>query len=245
MRVSGYNMSGFRKSGFTLLELLIATAMFAILMGAISSVFYGAVRMRENRYEAIERDLPRSYMLSTVRRDMENCVAPSGLLLGALTGEKEEERDQRLDTLEFYSTTGRIGDGEPWGDIQKIKYAIIYSETSENQEGMDLVRYTTRNLLVIVEEEPEEQVLLNGVESLEFSYYDGEEWQESWDSTDLDDMPQAIMLIAEFVQPDKDKRTIPAFELIVPIVVKALETEESGQTQEEAGGSGGGRGTPQ
>ena len=41
-------------AGFTLLEVLCASAMFLVLVSAIYSVFHGALNLRESSHEALE-----------------------------------------------------------------------------------------------------------------------------------------------------------------------------------------------
>src|SRR5947207_14101285 len=53
-----------RTRGFTLLELLIAVAVFAIVLAAINAVFYGALRLRNKTTEAIKEALPMQQALA-------------------------------------------------------------------------------------------------------------------------------------------------------------------------------------
>ena len=47
-----------RSSAFTLLELLIAVSVFAIVLAAINGVFYSAIRLRNRAVELVDRTLP-------------------------------------------------------------------------------------------------------------------------------------------------------------------------------------------
>ncbi|KPL09037.1 hypothetical protein AMJ85_07340, partial [candidate division BRC1 bacterium SM23_51] len=178
------------RDGFTLLEVLVAAAMFAVIVGALYSVFYGALRLRENSYLAFEKNLPKDYVVEIIKRDLANVATPAGILAGAMIGEKEEQGELRFDRLEIHTASGMVNDTEPWGDIQKIEYSLEQpAERREDREeratpeSYDLVRAVTRNLLASTTEEPETQRLLQGVQSLAFRYYDGQDWQDSWDST--------------------------------------------------------------
>ena len=66
-------------SAFTLLELLIAVVAFAIVLAAINSVFYGAVRLRNKTVESIDAALPIQHALAILRADLSNIVPPGGL----------------------------------------------------------------------------------------------------------------------------------------------------------------------
>ncbi len=193
------------RRGFTLLEILAATAIFTVLIGAMSTLFNSALRMRERTFEAVEAGLPNAYVVRLLRRDLQSMAPPVGLLAGALLGETEEEGGVRLDTLEFFTASGVVEEDTRWGDLQKIEYYLEApeEESGPNTPGQDFVRAITRNLLAAVVEEPEEQRLLRGVQSLELTYYDGEDWQDSWDSTALDnETPLAVKARIEFVQSE-------------------------------------------
>ncbi len=234
-------------SGFTLLEVMIASMIFALLAASMYSVFYGALKLREKTYEAVEAGLPKDYIVSLIKRDMTSIMAPVGLLAGAMIGEIEEEDSFRRDTLEFYTASGVVNDYDPWGDIQKVEYYLTDIETSSGTDGgsdldnlrdrttsygattgSDLVRVVTRNLLASTVEEPEEVRLFSDVESLEFSYYDGEYWQDSWDSTVEDnECPEAVLMRIDFFEDDDGIRPQP-IELMCEIVSKPAQDQTGG-----------------
>src|SRR5205814_2046628 len=67
-----------KRQGFTLLEVLIAAAVFAIVLAAASTVFYGALHLRNGATEALEQSLPREQALAIIQRDLANLVVPGG-----------------------------------------------------------------------------------------------------------------------------------------------------------------------
>lgn len=71
-----------RRGAFTLLELLIATAAFAIVLAAVNSVFYSALRLRNRSTEAFDDDVAVQHTLSLLRRDIAGLVPPGGTLFG-------------------------------------------------------------------------------------------------------------------------------------------------------------------
>lgn len=228
--MGGLQHSAVRSRGFTLIEILVATAIFSVLVGALYSLFYGALRARESTYESIEKGLPTAYALTTVRRDLANMTAPTGLLAGAVIGEMDEQGALRLDTIEFFTTSGVIRASEPWGDIQKVSYYLSEPEETD-ASGNYFVRAVTRNLLASTTEDPPEERLLTGVESLTFTYYDGESWQDSWDSTTQENAaPEAVKMQLAFVKDDEGRRVSPPVSLVLPVTAgsspSAAETEQ-------------------
>jgi type II secretion system protein J len=243
--MSSLNSHSRGSGGFTLLELLAATLMFAIVIGALYSVSHGALKMREKAYTTFEEELPNRYMTSLMGRDLAGTVIPVGVLAGPMMAEKAEEGDRRADRLEIYTSTGVIDDDDPWGDIQKVGYSLMDTENAAEGDGKDLVRAVTRNLLYELEEDIEQQHLITGVRSLEFACYDGEIWQDSWDSTARENaLPLAIRVLITFVEAGPGEQKKAPLEIYVPIVAKAPSTtqEESESTQEgnaaaESGGT--------
>jgi len=238
-------------SGFTLIEVLIATVMFAIILTALNTVLWASMNLREKMDEKLKERRPQNYSLSIIKRDLLNIVPENGLLNGSLIGENQGAASQRMDYLEFYSSNGIVSENYFWGDVQKVEYYLADYETDheiiEPTQGKTLVRVVTRNLLATVVETPEEQPLLSNILSLEFNYYDGEEWLQTWDSTTQDPpMPLAIHVRIEFEEELQDEnnnyiitdneRIIPPLETIIPIVSVAVEEEEEQESTVEVGG---------
>ncbi len=71
-------------AAFTLLEILIATAAFAIVLAAINSVYYSALRLRNKTTEVLDDELAVQQTLSYLRRDLANLLPPGGTLVGQL-----------------------------------------------------------------------------------------------------------------------------------------------------------------
>ena len=209
----------FRSPGFTLLEVLVASVIFTTVIGSLYFLFHGSLKLREKSFEAMEKELPKSYFITILKRDLVNMAAPAGVLAGPMLGEKEEKGGSRRDRLEFYTTSGVINDTRPWGEIHKVVYELLEPETSGNSAGYDLARAVTRNLLSSVIEEPEETRMLHGITSLAFSFFDGEQWLDSWDSTTTENKaPGAVKIRIEFVNEEPLRAAIQPLEIVCEIV---------------------------
>ena len=215
-------------AGFTLIEVLVASTISAVLVVALYGVFRGALSLRESTHERLDGTLSRAYASQTLRRDFAAMAPPSGILAGPLFGERDEENAQRSDSLEFYTASAVIEAGQPWGDIQKIEYRLSEDYSSGSEEGRDFVRAVTRNLLASTIEEAPEEALLTGVESLEFSYYDGEVWEESWDSAARENQsPLAVRVRIAFVSIEGAARNARPLERVFEVVSVAQEIDEA------------------
>jgi len=71
-------------AAFTLIEILLAVTVFSIVMVAINTVFYSALRLRNKTAEAFDRALPLQRALAVMKRDLANIVAPGGTFSGTL-----------------------------------------------------------------------------------------------------------------------------------------------------------------
>jgi type II secretion system protein J len=132
----------------------------------------------------------------------------------------------------LYTATGVIDETSPWAEIQKVAYYLV--DPTNNTPGKELYRSVTRNLLPVVEDESDDQWLMSGVEDLVFQFYDGMDWQDSWDSTTSEtNLPLAIKVQLELAQPATALERPPAIELVVPVVVQT-------RTNEVAQATGGG-----
>ena len=235
--------SSTRAAGFTLVEVLIASTISAVLIVALYAMFQGSLSLRESTYERVESALPRSYASQALRRDFAAMMPPSGILSGPVLGERNEENTLRTDSIEFYTASAAVAAGEPWGDIQKVEYRLSDNEPARAESGRDFVRVVTRNLLATTLEEPPEQGLLPGVESLEFSYYDSDAWVDSWDSTThQNESPQAVRVRIEFAAGEDDTRGAKPFERVFEVVALEMEQADPGQEnggQQPPGGEGG------
>ncbi|HPO08627.1 MAG TPA: type II secretion system protein GspJ [bacterium] len=220
-----------RRHGVTLLELLVATVIGAILVLSINTVFSNAIHLRDRAYEAQDSQLSRQYAIEMMKRDLVNAVAPNGLLIADMIGGQASGALQPYDELTFFSTSGTLTESNPWGDIQQVTYILASLNQRGAKEGLYLVRGITRNLLSTVQEEPEYEPLLDNVYSLTFEYYDGDSWLTTWDSSTEDPpLPTAIRVTIVFDNSRNTEmpggRIESTIQFSVPIVSKAISTEE-------------------
>ncbi len=227
-----------KTEGFTLIEVLLALGIFAIVLVAINTVFYGALRLRAATTRAVDAAAPLNQAFAVLRRDLQGAMPPG--TNGALAG------DFKIGTvsgtlgvgqnngLEFYTTTAVINDDAPWGDVQRVVYELREPAVRTGGAGKDLIRSVTRNLLATTTQEVSEQSLLGGVERLEFLGYNGADWRETWDPS-LGDvgLPSAVrvrLLLAGNNGTSAANRQ--PLELLVPLVAQA----NTNQTQVAGGG---------
>lgn len=231
-----FSAFGFARSGFTLLELLLAVLVFAIVLGAMHVVLFSAFKLRNKTSDAIDRSLPLQQTLAIIRRDLGNLVPPGGTFSGALqstptlttTASDVSMSDtlSRQGSPQFYTAVGIVDDNAPWGEIERVSYYL--AQPTNNTPGLDLFRSVARNLLPVMQDETEDQFLMSGVDAITFQYYNGMSWQDTWDSTQVDsatgltnNLPSAIKLELQLHDENYAAGAPAPVELIVPVLVLA------------------------
>ena len=231
-------------SAFTLIEILLAVAIFGVVLIAIHSVFHIALKLRNRTVQSIEADLPLQQTLSILRRDLAGIIPPGGTFGGPVESSPSSEGTLLASTplLQFYTSTGALSDDAPWGDIQRVAYSLA-APTNSTSEGMDLVRSVTRNLLPVAQEIIKSQRLMGGVESVTFQFHDGASWRTSWASTnEVILMPRAIMAQIQRALPSDTLNAVrlPPIELVVGLLIEpapdAAATNATSTGKQDSGG---------
>jgi type II secretion system protein J len=188
---------------FTLMEVILAMGVCAIVMVAISGIFFSVVHVRERTIAAVDEGLPVQQALSYLRRDLQGAMSPS--TNGALSGDFRVGADGET-AIELYTTTGALLVNAPWGDVQKVTYGV---------KDKQLVRGVTRNLLTPIVPVADDQSMMGNVESVQFDCYDGVQWRSTWDTTLADtNLPVAVRVRIKMAGDSANRQPI---ELIVPV----------------------------
>src|SRR5205085_2713598 len=103
--------------------------------------------------------------------------------------DSQDDRGHPGDDVIFFTTNdGPVHDtnnsavtGVPTGDgeIHRVELIIL---TQPNTNEHVLVRRVVSNLLAPQEVQPDDEVICRGIWSFNVRYYDGSDWQDSWDS---------------------------------------------------------------
>jgi type II secretion system protein J len=208
-RITHHNRVGASLTlAFTLIEVLLAVTVFAIVLAAINTVFFSAMRLRTRTSAALDEAAPIEQTLSIIRRDLQGALGPGGVLAGDFkSGSVSSSMGDQNSAIEFYTATGVIRDDSTWGDVRKVSYQL--------RQPM------TRNPLANTAE-VDEQWLMSGVEALDFICYDGANWRNSWDTSQGDTtLPAAIKVRLQLAATGSgDARSRNPIEMIVPLLAQ-------------------------
>ncbi len=212
-------------NAFTLIEVLMAIGIFAIVLAAINTVFFAGLRLREKTTNMLEDSLPTDRAVMVMKRDLAG-ILPPGVLPGVMSSDTSVPGITQSVALEIYTSTGLVGPDAPWGDVQKVDYSLQIPTNGTGHPGQDLVRSVTRNLLASDTQTPASESLLTDVQSLKFSYYDGTNWNDTWSATQSN-IPTAIRVSIDFATTPTDKSLKVPIQITVPVVMQALTNSTS------------------
>lgn len=206
-----------RASGFTLLEVLLATTVLGVVMAMLSLSLSATLRV----VEATEKQEEVYYLAQTaMRRITEDLAAAVATAEGTFVGQKDELRERRADSLTFTSQAHLVLNPEKQKPgMAIIRYQIL--KDPDDERKLKLLRSDTPVLPgvdstkgVSKDEVAEPAFLLaDMLRSVKWSYFnrDGQEfdsWQRQPDSgeeEEVGELPVAVHCTLEFwIDPDKE-----------------------------------------
>jgi general secretion pathway protein J len=188
-----------KNNGFTLLEVLIAIAIFSMISLTSFTIFDSVIRGDETSKNRSERQNELQTAFLIIERDL-NQMARRGVRVNGEAASKRflnavENADDGENALAFvrlgWTNPGLL---IPRSDVQAVAYVL-------NEETLERLHFNFVD--AVVGEEPKIRPLISDVKSIAFEYYDGKKWQEKWDK---DDLPLAIAMNIETNDYDSIRR---------------------------------------
>jgi prepilin-type N-terminal cleavage/methylation domain-containing protein len=234
---------------FTLLELLVALIISGLLAFSIFSSLHIAFKAQENSKADVAPIGSIDMAWDLIRADLQAAQPPNpaasplptqppasnGVFVGPFQGLQNGSQAGVGDTIDFftnaYAPQHQSGNGE-------IKHVLLTTEA--RQDGICLVRQVIPNLLSQQSPPPDEEVICRNVTMFTLTYYDGEQWQTSWDSTQYNNsLPAAVEVTIEFHPPGaSDPRQVVHQRRVFALSCTAQETTATGSGAGSGSGSG-------
>jgi prepilin-type N-terminal cleavage/methylation domain-containing protein len=197
------NLPRVRKTsrGFTLLEVVTAMTIAAILLATLYSGMFVANRARRSATAAVDPARAASVAAEMMTQDLQGVLPPTGTLRGQFLGQRIGGTSGNADSVEFYCMGQDPVD--PGGEAplsEGVRKVVLILRTDVTPPM--LVRQVTRNLLAPTAPQPEEEVICRNVRSFTVQYFDGFSWLSDWDSTMTDNvLPAAVAIRLEMENP--------------------------------------------
>ena len=178
------------QNGFTLVELLLALTIFAIIGVGIHQTLRSGVDAQRHGEESVQIVQIARQVLSRITGDLRATYTSQGVYGGAMIGEDDIGVDVDLDRLSF-TTANHTPKPYAVGEyaLATIEHFIDDDDATEN---VGLQRHVLPVAEATVEEELEVENYASEVKSLNFRYYNGLDWTDSWDSTADGVLPLAV-----------------------------------------------------
>ena len=221
-----------RRGGFTLIEILLASVAAALVLTAVYGIFRQAVRIRDSATQRTRDSRVRLRAEKILRADLRGAFVSGGLFANVCEGDSATA-DHKIASggtahsapsslpgyLRLTATTAHNDDATGfYGDVQQVEYYIAQDPRSAdgNASGV-LVRAVTRDLLdhsglsasASSATATGETTVLNGVQGFQVSFYDGANWQTSWQFSDLTERI-APAYLASTTQATSGQTSLPA-----------------------------------
>ena len=208
--------------GFTLIEIIIAIGILAMMMFSISQITTGITTARDKAQARNEEKHTVILALTKMSDDLRAAF---------LTDKKFWGKDS------FYKT-GLVGDVtsinfSSLSNVHRVQdnrdtdqVDVGYSLERNDDGSYRLLRRSTDYLVDKLDEGGQSFVLLNAIKDIKFEYYNSnqKEWQATWDTESIETMgrlPQQVRvtlsLIGKSLDEDEEESQMHTFELVIPI----------------------------
>lgn len=184
-----------KRGGFTLLEMLVATALFAVLAGSLYASLHIAFKARDSATAALDPARRLELALNLLEQDLRSAMIPKGILAGSFTGlDGKDASGNESDCLVLCCTTSEAA-YQGAADVKKVELSCEQSAQAGEQV---LLRRITNNLLSPRTLEPRVEVICRSVRAFNLRFFDGLDWQDIWDAGAYDNtLPPAVEVTIE------------------------------------------------
>lgn len=173
--------AGRRRSGFTLVEILLALAVLSVLLLLLLSSFSGAVRVREALSDRTREYRRVRLLLDRIGTDLEGAVASTAREDSALTCREDRFSGMPAATLVFTAFRLPQADGgRPPSDVVKIRY---FPRVGSGGTTIELWREESALPFLENRIPPRETVVAEGLKGFRVELWDGAAWQKEWPSS--------------------------------------------------------------
>lgn len=188
-------------AGFTLVEVLLATIIGTLVTVIALGTFHSVSRTRDEQQRKTELLVHGRYALNRMRNDLANFYRSMEPERMKLKGFNERSEFGQADRLIFYMVSDKSSDPtETEGDLHEVEYLLRH--TGEQPFRL-LRRYAPVRDEALGSTGGEQTVIAGPVRTLQFVYFDGQQWLDIWQQQKRPPRLMRISLVlADPQQPD-------------------------------------------
>lgn len=210
-----------RARGFTLLELIVATSIFAVVIGAAYSLFEAGRNLTSQSEARAELFQTGRAALHAIEDDLKGAVMPGTAFDTGFIGTDGGTPEKPLDKVDLVAVNChsmipslKSDDADLAGDKIDLSRIAYWIEPDLTRPAHGLVRYRQTILTPVTTPTPKDEdieEIAPEVVYLGLRYYDGSQWLDSWDSTQTNTVPKAVE-VSVFVRGEwRGQETIEKF----------------------------------
>ncbi len=190
-----------KSDGFTLIEMLLAIALSALLLVTVYSTYFSIARSIDTTLETQELLETGRVLLEMIKRDIRGVAGGRFPLVSTL-----EEIDGKLVTnVSFITSTPSTTNPFRWS---KVGYAL----TRDEQGRWIFIKKEASNPNDDLDQLGKVFEVSKLVTSFRLTFFDGTEWLEKWDSRSTGKLPKQIRITVEISDEKKNVQTFTAEE---------------------------------
>ena len=190
-------------TGFTLLEIVISVAILVVILTIVYNTFNSSIKAFTAMEKQGDAYAQARIVLNRLSEEVGSIYFSGENRNTGLLGEDRDENDLPFDSLHFTSLSHiRWVKDSKESELCEIGY---YLETDNETGESFLFRREDWNLDGTLEEGGRPLELAEGVDGLNFRYYDGEEWADEWDSRITGTLPKAVEIVLVMRDPRRER----------------------------------------
>ncbi len=202
-----------RIGGFTLLELIISIAIVAIVSVSLFASLNVAIKARQGSEEILQATRDASVALDFLQSDLEAALPPGKNDLSATDNATPQtvgifdgsstvsDNGFRNDHLIFSATVNGPAHDAGDADVKLVELMIKQPDNPSLGREPYLLRRVTSALVNSPPPQADEEIISRRIQGFSLRYWDGGQWQDSWDSSEQNNINPAAVEVTLDLQP--------------------------------------------
>lgn len=195
------------KHGFTLVEVMVAIALISLIMTSVYGIF-STISTTQKRLENESEGYHQARMIfDRISRELRTSYLNVNNERSAFTADIDSNGNNYL----AFTSTSALTHGNAPGGLVRVRYQL---DTQHEKTTGRLLRSAVP--LFVPDDPPSGQRLSSQVKQLEWRFFDGSDWQESWDSGVNHRLPHTVEMDMILQCDDREIQVLSAFDLSMP-----------------------------